>query len=140
MALAGAWLVVLVSCFLLLGVADGGARAWLPFLAVAFISVYLGLTAIGKRMARSERERRETLGEPPPSTADRMQARRDVRNHIARLALGTAAMMVFLLLYGAGIWVVGFIGVALLVVLLDVAWLTRTLRRDENAMGQAPRM
>lgn len=61
-------------------------------------------------------------------------------NHIARLALGTAAMMVFLLVLGAGIWVVGFIGVALLVVLLDVAWLTRTLRRDEKAMGQAPRM
>ena len=133
LALAGAWVVVLVGLGLLLRVPDGEARAWVPFLAVAYISAGLGLTAIGKRIARSERERREALGEPRPSAIDRVQARRSVRNLNARMALGPATCFVLALVAGAATWIVAAIGVALLVVLLDVAWLTYTLRRDQNA-------
>jgi hypothetical protein len=85
---------------------------------------------------RRPRQGRRTLGvHPPGAGADRTDRRRFIRDLNARSAILTAVLLVVAIAARAAIWIVAMIGVSLLAVLIDVAWLTWRLAngRDRSA-------
>jgi energy-converting hydrogenase Eha subunit E len=72
-----------------------------------------------------------TLGvQPPRADAGRAERRRFVRDLNARSAVISAALLVLALAVAASLWLIVLIAAGLLATLIDVAWLTVTLRRD----------
>jgi hypothetical protein len=84
----------------------------------------------------AERDRRSrnyaTLGvRPPAAGASRHERRRFVRDMNARSALFGVALLLVALIAEAGTWLLAVCGLAVIIPLLDAAWLTATLRRGE---------
>jgi hypothetical protein len=83
----------------------------------------------------ADRDRRSrsyaTLGlRPPASGASRHERRLFVRDLNARAAFVGAALLLIALIAHATTWLVLVCGLAVIIPLLDAAWLTATLRRD----------